>query len=98
MERTMGLPQRPDGPYDFSYIDKYGVRITMCYDVIRAQTPEQLALSLIHISIMGVGAARRLGNVNWNVVKDLVLTWVCTFPGCGLLGFGMAKLFLALFG
>ena len=49
-------------------------------------------------AIMGVGAARRLGNVNWNVVKDLVLTWVCTFPGCGLLGFGMAKLFLALFG
>ena len=24
-------------------------------------------------AIMGVGAARRLGNVNWNVVKDLVL-------------------------
>ncbi len=44
MERTMGLPQRPDGPYDFSYIDKYGVHITMCYDVIRAQTPEQLAM------------------------------------------------------
>lgn len=48
-------------------------------------------------AIMGVGAARRLSNVNWSVVKDLVLTWVCTFPGCGVLGFVMAKLFLFLF-
>ncbi len=48
-------------------------------------------------AIMGVGAARRMSNVNWSIVKELVLTWVCTFPGCGLLGFGMAKLFLLLF-
>ncbi len=48
-------------------------------------------------AIMGVGAARRISNVNWSVVRELVLTWVFTFPGCGLLGFGMAKLFLMLF-
>ena len=48
-------------------------------------------------AIMGVGASKRLKNVNWGVVKELVLTWVFTFPGCGLLGFGMAKLFIALF-
>lgn len=48
-------------------------------------------------AIMGVGAARRLSNVNWTVVKELVMTWVFTFPGCGLLGFGMAKLFLMIF-
>ncbi len=48
-------------------------------------------------SIMGVGAARRMSNVNWSVVKELVLTWVFTFPGCGLLGFAMAKLFLLIF-
>ena len=48
-------------------------------------------------AIMGVGAARRISNVNWAVVKELVLTWVCAFPGCGLLGFGMAKLFLMIF-
>lgn len=45
-------------------------------------------------AIMGVGASKRLRNVNWSVVKDLIMTWVCTFPGCGLLGFLMAKLFL----
>ena len=48
-------------------------------------------------AIMGVGAARRISNVNWRVVRELVLTWVFTFPGCGLLGFGMAKLFLLIF-
>lgn len=48
-------------------------------------------------AIMGVGAARRMRNVNWSVVKELALTWVFTFPGCGLLGFGMAKLFRMIF-
>lgn len=48
-------------------------------------------------AIMGVGAAKRLSNVKWSVVKDLVFTWIFTFPGCGILGFGIAKLFLAIF-
>ncbi len=49
-------------------------------------------------AIMGVGAARRITSVNWSIVRDLVLTWVFTFPGCGLLGYAVAKLFLAIFG
>ena len=48
-------------------------------------------------AIMGVGAARRLKSVNWSVVREMVLTWVLTFPGCGLVGFLMAKLFIAIF-
>ena len=48
-------------------------------------------------AIMGVGAAKRIRSVNWNVVKEMVLTWVLTFPGCGLIGFVMAKLFVAIF-
>ncbi len=48
-------------------------------------------------AIMGVGAARRLSNVNWGVVKEMLLTWVLTFPGCGIIGFLMAKLFICLF-
>ena len=48
-------------------------------------------------AIMGVGAARRIRNVHWGIVKDLVLTWVFTFPGCGVLGYIMAKLFLIIF-
>jgi PiT family inorganic phosphate transporter len=46
-------------------------------------------------AIMGVGAARRLRSVDWSVVREMVLTWVLTFPGCGLIGFIMARLFVA---
>lgn len=48
-------------------------------------------------AIMGVGAVRRLSAINFGVVKEMVLTWVFTFPGCGLISFGMAKLFIAIF-
>jgi PiT family inorganic phosphate transporter len=48
-------------------------------------------------AIMGVGAARRVRAVNWGVVSDMGLAWVLTFPGCGLIGFLMAKLFLRIF-
>ncbi len=48
-------------------------------------------------SIMGVGAVKRLSAINFGVVKEMVLTWILTFPGCGLVGFGMTKLFLWIF-
>jgi PiT family inorganic phosphate transporter len=48
-------------------------------------------------AIMGVGAAKRKSSVNWNIVKDMVVAWILTFPGCGILGYAMAKLFLLVF-
>lgn len=48
-------------------------------------------------SIMGVGAVRRVSAINFSVVKEMVLTWVLTFPGCGLVGFLMTKLFILIF-
>ena len=48
-------------------------------------------------AIMGVGAAKRISSVNWGVVKEMTLAWVLTFPGCGLIGWAMAKLFIAIF-
>lgn len=48
-------------------------------------------------SIMGVGAVRRVSAINFSVVKEMVLTWVLTFPGCGLVGFLMTKLFIFIF-
>ena len=48
-------------------------------------------------AIMGVGSVKRLSAVNFGVVKDMVLTWIFTFPGCGLISFAMAKLFMAIF-
>ncbi|MDL2253287.1 inorganic phosphate transporter [Ruminococcaceae bacterium OttesenSCG-928-I18] len=48
-------------------------------------------------AIMGVGAARSLRRVNWGIVGEMVATWLLTFPGCGLIGFLMAKAFTFFF-
>ncbi len=48
-------------------------------------------------SIMGVGAVKRMSAINFGVVKEMVLTWVLTFPGCGLVGFIMTKIFMMIF-
>ncbi len=48
-------------------------------------------------SIMGVGAVKRVSAINFSVVKEMVLTWVLTFPGCGLVGYIMTKIFLLIF-
>ena len=59
-----------------------------------------LPVSTTHVkttSIMGVGAVKRLSAINLGVVKDMALTWVLTFPGCGLISFLMTKLFMFIF-
>ena len=48
-------------------------------------------------AIMGVGAVKRLSAIDFGVVKDMVLTWILTFPGCGLIGYLMTKLFMLVF-
>jgi PiT family inorganic phosphate transporter len=51
----------------------------------------------IGTAIMGVGATRRLSAVNWNVSRQIVATWVVTFPACLLLGYLFALLVRLLF-
>lgn len=48
-------------------------------------------------AIMGVGVANRFSSVNWSTVKEMVLAWILTFPGCGLVGYLMALLFMKIF-
>ena len=48
-------------------------------------------------AIMGVGSVRRLSAINFGVVRDMMLTWVFTFPGCGIISYAMAKLFMLVF-
>lgn len=48
-------------------------------------------------AIMGVGAARRLSAVNLRIVREMLFTWVLTFPGCGLIGYVSAKLLVLFF-
>ena len=59
----------------------------------RNQTGAQ-AQTVKTTAIMGVGAAKRKSAVKWQVAIDMVKTWVLTFPGCGLIGFLTAELFL----
>ena len=47
-------------------------------------------------AIMGVGAEKRLRAVKWNLAGTMVLTWVLTFPGCGLLAYIFTHLFLII--
>ena len=49
-------------------------------------------------AIMGVGAVKRISAINFSVVRDMVLTWVFTFPGCGLISFVVAKIFISVWG
>lgn len=66
---------------------------------ILASTLFGLPVSTTHVkttAIMGVGAVKRKSSINFSVVKDMLLAWVLTFPGCGVIGFGMAKLMLLL--
>lgn len=48
-------------------------------------------------AIMGVGATTRLSAVRWGIAKDIVLTWILTFPVCGLIGWILALLLKLVF-
>jgi len=45
-------------------------------------------------AIMSVGASKNPRDVKWNIAGNMVLAWVLTFPCCGLIGFGLARLFM----
>lgn len=49
-------------------------------------------------AIMGAGASHRLSALRLSVVREMALTWLLTFPGCGLLGYGLTKLMLSTVG
>ncbi|NCB62753.1 MAG: inorganic phosphate transporter [Clostridia bacterium] len=65
-----------------------------------ASTVMGLPVSTTHTktaAILGAGAAAHPGQVNRRVARSIVLTWVFTFPGCGLVGYFTARVFLLLF-
>lgn len=47
-------------------------------------------------SIVGVGLSKGIKKVNWSIVKDMVLTWVFTFPGAIIIGFTMCYILFAI--
>ena len=48
-------------------------------------------------AIMGVGASKRLSNVNWDIVKNMGIAWLITFPVCGFLGYLVTTIFMSFF-
>lgn len=48
-------------------------------------------------AIMGVGAGNRFSSVRWDVVRDMAIAWVVTFPGCGIIGYAASKFFMLIF-
>jgi len=46
----------------------------------------------ISTSIMGVGATKRFSAVRWGIARNIVLTWIITFPVCAALGWIIASL------
>lgn len=48
-------------------------------------------------AMMGAGASKSLKTLDVNTIKEIALTWLLTFPGCGLLGFFVTKVFLKIF-
>jgi PiT family inorganic phosphate transporter len=69
-----------------------------CLSCLLAATGLGLPVSTTHTrtaALLGVGCAGA-GKVNWAVAGEIVLTWLLTFPGCALLGYLTAKVFLAV--
>ena len=47
-------------------------------------------------SILGVGAAKGIKRVKWKAFIEMVITWVCCFPGTILIGYIFTLIFLSI--
>jgi PiT family inorganic phosphate transporter len=44
-------------------------------------------------AMMGSGASKGIGSVNWSIAKDMIIAWILTFPACLILGYSFAAFF-----
>jgi PiT family inorganic phosphate transporter len=51
----------------------------------------------IGTAIMGVGATRGIRAVRWGMARNVVMTWIITFPACAVLGYLFTWLFKLIF-
>jgi len=47
-------------------------------------------------SIIGVGATKGVKHVEWRTVGEMCLTWIITFPGCGIIAYLFGLLLIVL--
>ena len=92
--KTVGLGMVKMEPYEGSAADIAGAICLFLSSTLG------IPVSTTHTkttAIMGVGSAKRLSNVNWGIVKEMILAWVLTFPGCGFLGILSTLIFMKIF-
>jgi len=68
--------------------------------IIEAASRLGIPVSTTHCvstAIMGVGATRRLSAVRWGIARNIVLTWILTFPACAILGWLIASIVKLVF-
>jgi PiT family inorganic phosphate transporter len=53
---------------------------------------------VVSSSIMGVGAAKRLKGVRWNIARQIIVAWLITIPSSGLVALLSYKLISLVFG
>ena len=46
-------------------------------------------------AMLGVGSSVPGHPPDWKIARSIVLTWLLTFPGCGVIGYFMARIFLS---
>lgn len=105
---TMGLGTAVGG---WRIVKTMGLRLTKLEPVhgFAAETAAALTIELatrlgiplstthtINTAIVGVGATRRFSAVRWGVTFEIVTAWVLTFPVCGVIGWGAAKILMML--
>lgn len=103
---TMGLGTAVGG---WRIVKTMGLRLTKLEPVhgFAAETAAALTIELatrlgiplstthtINTAIVGVGATRRFSAVRWGVTFEIVTAWVLTFPVCGAIGWGAAKILM----
>ena len=68
--------------------------------IIEAASRLGIPVSTTHCvstAIMGVGATKRLSAVRWGIARNIVLTWILTFPACAILGWLIASILKLVF-
>jgi PiT family inorganic phosphate transporter len=93
--KTVGIKMVKIEPYEGMCADLAGASCLLLSSVFG------IPVSTTHVkttAIMGVGASKRLSNVNWKIVKNLIISWFLVFPGCGFIGFLLTNILLKIVG
>ncbi len=86
--RTLGLKMttlRPVNGFAVNASAATVIEVASCFGIPVSTT------HCVSTAIMGVGATRRLSAVRWGIARNIVLTWILTFPACGILGWLIAS-------